>query len=86
MNTNPPIPEGWKLMAQGDVTPEMTTFAVDLLHEARATNLPVGTARMQYFDDVQILARVEWHPPDFQNAVEHRGVTLYESTVYGPTT
>jgi Glycosyl hydrolases family 25 len=28
-----------------------------------------------------VLARVEWHPPDFQNQVEHRGVPLYEATV-----
>ena len=27
---------------------------------------------------VLVLARVEWLPPDFQNAVVHRGVTLYE--------
>jgi len=25
-----------------------------------------------------VLARVEWHPPDFQNSVVHRGVALYE--------
>jgi hypothetical protein len=24
-----------------------------------------------------VLARVEWHPPDFQNNAIHRGVTLY---------
>jgi hypothetical protein len=24
-----------------------------------------------------VLARVEWHPPDFQNSVIHRGATLY---------
>ena len=23
------------------------------------------------------MARVEWHPPDFQNSIIHRGVTLY---------
>ena len=27
------------------------------------------------FGTVQVLARVEWHPPDFQNGVVHRGVT-----------
>ena len=24
-----------------------------------------------------VLARVEWHPPDSNNSVVHRGVTLY---------
>jgi hypothetical protein len=23
------------------------------------------------------LARVEWHPPDFNNSATHRGVTLF---------
>jgi len=27
-----------------------------------------------------VLACVEWHPPDFQNRAEHRGVTPYEAT------
>ena len=30
------------------------------------------------FASAAVLARVEWHPPDFQNNVVHRGVTLYE--------
>jgi hypothetical protein len=25
-----------------------------------------------------VLARVEWHAPDFQNSAVHRGVTLYQ--------
>jgi hypothetical protein len=33
---------------------------------------------MQTFGSLDVLARVEWHPPDFQNSVVHRGVTLYE--------
>ncbi len=30
------------------------------------------------FGTLMVLARVEWHPPDFQNGVIHRGVTLYQ--------
>jgi hypothetical protein len=72
---NPPIPAGYKLMAQSQVTPEMTTWAVSILHD------PV-TYRMfdtvtKTFGTLMVLARVEWHPPDFQNSVIHRGVTLY---------
>jgi hypothetical protein len=29
------------------------------------------------FGSLTVMARVEWHPPDFQNNVVHRGVTLY---------
>jgi hypothetical protein len=29
------------------------------------------------FGTLLVLARVEWHPPDFQNHAVHRGVTLY---------
>ena len=32
----------------------------------------------QTFGALLVMARVEWHPPDFQNDVVHRGVTLYE--------
>jgi hypothetical protein len=80
MNTNPPMPAGWRLMTQSAVTPDMTTWAVDLLHEAQATNLAIGDARIKSFGDVRVLARVEWHPPDGNNAAVHVGVTLYEST------
>jgi hypothetical protein len=30
------------------------------------------------FGTLNVLARVEWHPPDSNNSVVHRGVTLYE--------
>jgi hypothetical protein len=73
---NPPIPAGWKLMAQADVTPEMTTWAVFILNHP--TTYPMFATTTQMFGVLDVLARVEWHPPDFQNAVVHRGVTLYE--------
>ncbi len=73
---NPPIPPGWKLMMQSEVTPAMTAWAVDILHDT-ATYPMFATATMQ-FGALTVLARVEWHAPDFQNGVVHRGVTLYE--------
>jgi hypothetical protein len=73
---DPPIPAGYKLMKQSDVTPEMTTWAVDILHDP--TDYPMFSTAMMTFGSLMVLARVEWHPPDFQNGVVHRGVTLYE--------
>ena len=74
---NPPVPTGYKLMMQSEVTPDMTTWAVAILHDP-VTYPMFATATMQ-FGSLMVLARVEWHPPDFQNSVVHRGVTLYES-------
>ena len=39
---------------------------------------PMFSTTIQTFGTLMVLARVEWHPPDFQNSVVHRGVTLYE--------
>jgi hypothetical protein len=39
---------------------------------------PMFSTAMQTFAGLLVMARVEWHPPDFQNAVVHRGVTLYQ--------
>jgi hypothetical protein len=39
---------------------------------------PMFSTAMQTFGTLLVLARVEWHPPDFQNGVVHRGVTLYK--------
>jgi hypothetical protein len=72
---NPPVPAGWTLMLQSDVTPEMTTWAVDILHSPAA--YPIFTVALRSFNTLTAMARVEWHPPDFQNSVVHRGVTLY---------
>jgi hypothetical protein len=73
---NPPIPAGYQLMAQADVTAAMTTWAVSILNDP--TDYPMFSTATQTFGTVAVLARVEWHPPDFQNSVVHRGVTLYE--------
>ncbi len=73
---NPPIPPGYMLMAQADVTPAMTDWAVDILNDP--DDYPMFSTAMMTFGTLMVLARVEWHPPDFQNSVVHRGVTLYE--------
>jgi hypothetical protein len=73
---NPPVPAGWVLMMQSQVTPAMTTWAVAILHDP--TDYPLFSTAMMTFDTLLVMARVEWHPPDFQNGVVHRGVTLYE--------
>jgi len=76
MTTNPPVPAGYKLLAQVAVTPEMTAWAIKVLHNPGT--YPMFSTSTLMFDNVALLARVEWHPPDFQNDAEHRGVTLYE--------
>ena len=63
-------------MMQSEVTPDMTSWAVAILHDP--TTYPMFSTAMMTFVSVTVLARVEWHPPDFQNSVVHRGVTLYE--------
>jgi hypothetical protein len=76
VSSNPPIPTGWKLMKQADVTADMTTWAVMILHDP--VEYPMFSTTIKTFGSLMVLARVEWHPPDFQNSVVHRGVTLYE--------
>lgn len=72
---NPPLPAGWKLMQQSQVTTDMTNWAVEILHDPITYPMYSTTTRM--FGTLEVLARVEWHPPDFQNGIVHRGVTLY---------
>lgn len=76
---NPPVPAGWKLMQQSDVTTAMTNWAVAILKDP-VTYPMFSTTTTQTFGSLLVMARVEWHPPDFQNDVVHRGVTLYEQT------
>jgi hypothetical protein len=75
---NPPTPVGYKLMMQSEVTPEMTTWAVMILDDPM--DYPMFSTTTMVFGSLTVLARVEWHPPDFQNGSIHRGVTLYEPT------
>ena len=75
---NPPVPAGYMLMKQADVTSEMTAWAVDILHDP--VTYPMFSTTTRTFGTLSVLARVEWHPPDFQSSAVHRGVTLYEPT------
>ena len=75
---NPPIPAGWQLMQQAQVTQAMTDWAVMILHDP--ADYPMFSTTMMTFGSQLVMARVEWHPPDFQNSTVHRGVTLYVPT------
>ena len=75
MTTNPPIPSGYILMKQLAVTPAMTAWAIAILREPQ--KFPMHACVTRAFNGLSVLARVEWHPPDFQNHAVHRGVTLY---------
>jgi len=75
MPNNLPIPVGYRLMKQLAVTPAMTAWAVQILRDP--AKFPMLTTATKAFDQLDVLARVEWHPPDFQNHATHRGVTLY---------
>jgi hypothetical protein len=72
---NPATPAGYVLMTQAAVTPAMTAWAVMILNDP--SMYPMFSTTTQTFGSQLVLARVEWHPPDFQNSVVHRGVTLY---------
>jgi hypothetical protein len=65
-------------MTNPQVTPAMSAWAVQVFHDR--VGFPMFSTSVRVFDGAQILARVEWHPPDFQNSVIHRGVTLYKAT------
>jgi hypothetical protein len=73
---NPPVPTGWMLMQQANVTAEMTNWAVMILRSPGP--YPIWTSVLRTFGTLTVMARVEWHAPDFQNPVVHRGVTLYQ--------
>jgi hypothetical protein len=73
---NPPVPAGWQLMQQADVTQDMTDWAVSILDDP--TDYPMYAVTYQTFGTLDVMARVEWHWPDFLNESIHRGVTLYE--------
>jgi hypothetical protein len=75
---NPPVPPGWQLMQQSQVTAAMTAWAVSILNDP--VTYPMFSTTTKMFGALDVLARVEWHPPDVNNGAVHRGVTLYEPT------
>jgi len=66
-------------MKQSSVTPQMTIWAVQVLHDKIL--YPMFSTTTKLFGDKEILARVEWHVPDFNNEAVHRGVTLYQQLI-----
>jgi hypothetical protein len=62
-------------MQQAMVTAAMTNWAVAILQDP--IGHPMFSTTTMSFGTQLVLARVEWHSPDFQNGAIHRGVTLY---------
>ena len=73
---NPPVPTGWVQVKDAKVTPEMAAWAAEIVNHGKT--YPMCSSTLQTFGAMPILARVEWHPPDFNVDAVHRGVTLYE--------
>jgi hypothetical protein len=74
LHANPPFPPNTTLLANSVVTPAMSQWAVQVLHDA---SVPLFGTVARTIDGIALVARKEWHPPDFQNHVWHTGVTLY---------
>src|SRR5262249_8265738 len=53
---NPPTPAGYQLMKQADVTSDMTTWAVDILHDP--VTYPMFATTTKVFPTKSVLARV----------------------------
>jgi GH25 family lysozyme M1 (1,4-beta-N-acetylmuramidase) len=76
------VPPGCKLLQQSQVTADMTAWAVALLGDV--AHYPMFAFAVKAFGTAQILAHIEWHPPDGNNGAVHRGVTLYAIPVIPP--
>jgi len=66
-------------MPQARVTAEMGAWA-SMIVESTAT-YPMGSTTTQHFGATEVMARVEWHPPNERHGFVHRGVTLYQPAV-----
>jgi hypothetical protein len=69
MTSNPATPRGYRLMSPTTVTPALTAWAVQILHSP--VEYPMFATATRVFGARQVLARVEWHDPDFQNNAVH---------------
>jgi hypothetical protein len=72
-------PSGWVIMPQGKVTEAISNRAVALLHQWRGDpTAVVGQTHSEEWTGIFFCDyRFEMHPPDFQNPVEHTGVTVF---------
>jgi hypothetical protein len=69
-------PAGWNSVPQTRVTGDMYSWALSIVGSPAA--YPMGSKTTQVFGAREVMARVEWHPPNLGHGVMHRGVTLYE--------
>lgn len=82
INTNPIKPAGLKPIPQAQVTKEMTNWAKSILHDS--STFPMFATTQKNFNGSNIVARVEWHSPDFNSQKVHRGVSLYTADAAFP--
>ena len=73
-HANPPPPANTQILRDQDVTAAMSQWAVAVLHDS---SVPLFGVVRSKLDGVALVARKEWHVPDFQNSAWHHGVTLY---------
>jgi hypothetical protein len=76
VDAHPRPPTGWMPVPQSRVSTQMTGWALMIV--GSPTAYPMGATTTAHFGPVEVMARVEWHPPDFGHGVVHRGVTLYQ--------
>jgi hypothetical protein len=77
---NPPPPAGTTILQDSQVTPDMTAWAVSVLHDG---SVPLFGTVQKTIDGLDLIARKEWHPPEPSIPSWHYGVTLYH-VVGGP--
>lgn len=76
---NPPPPSGCRLLAQSEVTSAISAWATDILKGPLALFDAVdGVFTVGNRTGTPLVAWLNVHPPDFQNHVRHRGVTVFE--------
>jgi hypothetical protein len=76
VDAHPRPPPGWMPVPQARVTTQMSAWALMIV--GSPTAYPMGATTTEHFGPVEVMARVEWHPPDLGHGVVHRGVTLYK--------
>lgn len=73
-HVNPPPPANTRPMRNQEVTPDMTRWAIAVLHDG---SVPLFGIKRNTVDGVALVARKEWHAPEPAIPEWHYGVTLY---------
>lgn len=73
-HVNPPPPANTQPMRNKEVTPDMTQWAIAVLHDG---SVPLFGVVRNTLDGVALVARKEWHAPEPAIPHWHYGVTLY---------